>query len=196
MSTPLPPTPSQPGNPSPAPATSKPARSSYDELDSPSRSLPPVVPILIAAVVIGIVLFFVISANRPVTPATGYITKTFYVEQNTKDRVMVGVEVHIKNGSDKPIFVRDVAVKVTTASGELTDTPAPANDVSRYLAAYPELKQSNAGWIGDNTKLAPGAERDALFIVGYVITKDVWEQRKALEVTINLYDQKPLILKQ
>lgn len=168
-----------------------------EEMDSPSRSLPPLVPVLIAAIVVGAIVFFIARSNRPVTPASGSITKTFAVEQNTKDRVLVGVEVHLKNGSDKTIYVRDVTVQVTPATGEpIKDNPAPGSEVPRYYQAYPALKQSNAEWIGDNTKLMPGEERDGLFLVGYTLTKEQWDQRKGLEVTINLYDQKPLILKQ
>src|SRR5437763_2433011 len=122
----------------PSPST-PPSKSSYEELDSPSRTLPPVVPILIAAVVVAAVVFFIVRSNRPVTPATGSITKVLAVEQSTKDRVLVSIEVHVKNGSEKPIYVRDVTVKANTSAGELTDTPAPANDVPRYFQAYPAL---------------------------------------------------------
>ena len=191
-------TPTTPPNPptTPQPPKQPRAKSSYEELNAPERSLPPVVPILIAAVVVAIVVFIIVRTNKVVTPATGFITKSFYVEQTSKDRVLVGIECHIKNGSEKPIYVKDVAVKVTLPTGELIDTPAPPNDVPRYYAAYPALKQSNAEWMGDNTKLMPGEDRDSLFIVGYQINADAWNQRKGLEVTINLYDQKPLVLRQ
>lgn len=180
----------------PQPPQPQSSRSSYEELDSPSRSLPPVVPVLIAAVIVGALIFFVVRGNRPVTPASGTITRTFYVEQNTKDRVLAGVEVSVKNGSDKPIFVREVEVKVTAPNGEFTDSPAPGSDVPRYYQAYPALKQSNADGMPNNTKVMPGEQRDGLFIVGFPLTKEQWEQRKSLQVTINLYDQKPLIIKQ
>jgi hypothetical protein len=188
MSTPQPPAP--PAKPS------QPAPSSYQEMDSPSRSLPPIVPVLIAGVLVGAILFFIARSNRPVAPATGSISKVFAVEQSTKDRVLVGVEVNVKNSSDAAIYVKDAKVKVTLPAGQLEDTPAPADDVPRYLQAYPALKQSNAEWMGDNTKIMPGASRDGLFILGYQVTKDAWDKRKSVEVTINFYDQRPLILKQ
>jgi hypothetical protein len=189
MSTPpQPPSPPQPTKPQPAPT-------SYQEMDSPERSLPPIIPVLIAAAVVGAIIFVIARANRPVTPATGNITKVFAVEQSTKDRVLVGVEVHIKNASDAAIYIKDAKVKVTLPTGELVDTPAPANDMPRYFQAYPALKQSNAEWMGDNVKIMPGAERDGLFILGYQVTKDAWDQRKSVEVTINLYDKPPIVLK-
>ena len=191
----FPPTPPQAPKP-PQPEKQPSAQNSYQEMDSPERSLPPIGPVLIAGAIVAAIVFFVVKTNRPVTPATGTITKTFYVEQSTKDRVLAGIEVHIKNGSEKPIYVKDIAVKLTTPQGEFKDTPAPANDVPRYLQAYPALKQSNAEWIGDNVKIMPGAERDGLLILGFPVTKDGWEQRKTLEVTISLYDQKSLVLKQ
>src|SRR5437870_4808722 len=111
--------------------SAQPPKSAYEEMDSPSRTLPPIVPVLIAAVIVGAIVFFVVRGNRPVTPASGTITKTFYVEQNTKDRVLAGVEVHVKNGGEKPIYVKEVEVKLVTPSGEFKDTPAPGSDVPR-----------------------------------------------------------------
>src|ERR1700760_3575586 len=104
-------TPPQPPSPSIPPKPSAPT--SYQEMDSPERSLPPVVPVLIAAVVIGIIVFFVARTNRQVPPATGSITKVFAVEQSSKDRVLVGVEVNIKNSEEATIYVKDAAVKVS-----------------------------------------------------------------------------------
>jgi hypothetical protein len=183
------------GTPQP-PAPPKPATSSYQEMDSPARSLPPIVPVLIAAVAIGAIVFFIARTNRQTPPATGSITKVFAVEQTSKDRVLVGVEVNIKNSGDAAIYVKDESVKVSLPTGDLTDTPAPGADMPRYFQAYPELKQSNAEWMGDNTKIMPGASRSGLFIVGYQVTKDVWDKRKSVEVTIHFYDRMPLVLKQ
>ncbi len=184
------------GTPQPPAPPKPPAPGSYQEMDSAGRSLPPVVPVLIAAILIGAIVFVIARKNRQVPPATGSITKVFAVEQTSKDRVLVGVEVNVKNSSDATIYVKDASVKVTLPTGEFEDTPAPGADMPRYFQAYPALKQSNADWMGDDTKIAPGASRDGLFIVGYQVAKEAWDQRKALEVTINFYDHMPLVLKQ
>src|SRR5436190_11504076 len=79
-----------------------------EEFDSPGRSLPPAVPVLIAAVVLAIAVFAMIRVTTSTTPASGNITKMFHVEQSGGGRVMVGIEVHLKNTSDKPAWVKGV----------------------------------------------------------------------------------------
>lgn len=167
-----------------------------EEMDSASRSLPPIVPVLIAAVVVGAIVFFIARSTRPVAPATGSIAGVFAVEQGSKQSVLVSVAVTVKNSSDAIIYVKDASVKVTLPDKELTDTPAPAVEVPRYLQAYPSLKHGDAEGMGDNTKIMPEASRDGVFVVVYPVTKDAWDKRKSLEVTINFYDQRPLVLKQ
>jgi hypothetical protein len=183
--------------------TAQPPQPSYDaghvpmteEFDSPRRSLPPVGPVLIAAVVLGIVIYAILHFTATPTPATGNITKMFHVEQSTGDRVLVAVEVHLKNMSQKPVWVKGVDVKLTTPSGEFTDKPAPGSDNARYFEAYPALKLSDAAPLTIDTKIQPGSERDGLLIVAFPVNKDGFEKRQALEVTVHFYDQKPLVLK-
>jgi hypothetical protein len=167
-----------------------------EEFDSAERSLPPVVPVLIAAVVIAIAVFVLIRTTTSTTPASGNITKMFHVEQSTGDRVLVGIEIHLKNMGPKPVWVRGVDVKLTTPKGEFTDQPAPGVDHPRYLQAFPDLRQSTAAPLSMDTKLLPGTERDGLLIVGFPVNKDDFEKRQALEVKVNFYDQKPLVMKQ
>ncbi|MCU1287275.1 MAG: hypothetical protein JWO13_3625 [Acidobacteriales bacterium] len=167
-----------------------------EEFDSPRRSLPPAVPVLVAAVVLGIAVFTMVRVTNPVTPASGAITKMFHVEQSTGDRVLVGIEVHLKNMGQKPVWVKGVDVKLTTPQGEFTDQPAPGVDHPRYLQAFPGLRQSNAQPLGMDTKIQPGNERDGLLIVAFPVNGDGFDKRQSVEVKVNFYDQKPLILKQ
>src|SRR5437879_8034604 len=115
-----------------------------EEFDSPRKTLPPVVPVLAAAVILGIALFIFLRFTTSVTPASGMITKMFHVEQSSGDRVLVGIEIHLKNMGQKPVWVKGVDVKLTTPQGEFTDQPAPGVDHPRYLQAFPGLRQSNA----------------------------------------------------
>jgi hypothetical protein len=167
-----------------------------EELDSPRRSLPPAVPVIAAAVVLAIAVFTMVRVTTSTTPASGNITKMSHVEQSSGDRVLVAIELHLKNMGQKPVWVKGVDVKLTTAQGEFTDQPAPASDNPRYFQAYPDLKLSDAAPLSIDTKVQPGAERDGLMVVAFPVNKDGFEKRQALEVKVNFYDQKPLILKQ
>jgi hypothetical protein len=167
-----------------------------EEFDTAERTLPPLVPVLIAAVVVAVVVFVVVRTTTSKTPASGNITKMFHVEQSSGDRILVGIEVHVKNMGKAPVWVRGVDVKLTTPKGEFTDQPAPGVDHPRYMQAFPDLKQSNAAPLSMDTKLLPGTERDGLLIVAFPVNKDDFEKRRAVEVKVNFYDQKPLVMKQ
>jgi hypothetical protein len=166
-----------------------------EEFDSPRRSLPPAVPVVIAAVVLGVAIYAMVRVTTSTTPATGNITKMFHVEQSSGDRVLVAIEIHLKNMGQKPVWVRGVDVKLTTPTGEFTDQPAPGSDNVRYFEAYPALKLSDAAPLTIDTKIQPGSERDGIVIVAFPVNKDGFEKRQGLEVKVNFYDQKPLVLK-
>ncbi len=167
-----------------------------EELDGAARTLPPVVPVLIAMVVIGVLVAALLYFTRPKPIASVTINKIVPVEQLTKDRVLVTMEVTLRNLSAKEIWVRGVEAKIVTPQGESNDVPAPAVDLPRYFKAYPELKQSEAPPLIDNTKIMPGAEQAGMFVVGFPVTKDAFNKRLSLEVTIHLYGQRPLVIKQ
>lgn len=184
--------------------TAQPSKPEYDaahvpmteEFDSFKRTLPPVVPVLIAAVVLGLAVYATLRLTVSTTPASGQITKMVHVQQSTGDRVMVAIEVHLKNMEKKPIWVKGVDVKLKTPQGEFIDQPAPGSDNARYFQAYPELKISDAEPLSRDTKIQPGNERDGIMVVAFPVNKDVFEKRNALEVTVNFFDHKPLLLKQ
>src|SRR5438874_2469872 len=83
-----------------------------EEFDTPRRSLPTAVPVIIAAVVLGVAIFAMVRVTTSTTPATGNITKMFHVEQSSGDRVLVAIEVHLKNMGQKAVWVRGVDVKL------------------------------------------------------------------------------------
>jgi hypothetical protein len=45
------------------------------------------------------------------------------------------------------------------------------------------------------TKIDPGQQRQGSIIVAYPVTKEQFDQKKALELTVSLYDQNPLVIK-
>jgi len=193
--TPGPQTTQQP-SPQPQPPVS-PARGAAPnvyEMDSSRPSL--IVPILIAVVVIAICAMALVYFTRIPPVASGKIEKVVPVEQVTKDRVLVTIETSVRNQAQHDIFVRSVDAKITTPQGEASDVPAPVTDLQRYFSAYPALKESDAPPLADNFKISPGQEQRGMFVVGFPVTKDAFEKRQSLEVTIHFYNQRPLVIKQ
>jgi hypothetical protein len=68
-------------------------------------------------------------------------------------------------------------------------------DFERYFQAYPDLRQHTMDAMARETKIDPGQQRQGSIIVAYPITKEQFDQKKALELTVSLYDQNPLVIK-
>jgi hypothetical protein len=166
--------------------------------DVPERKSPlaAIAPWLVAAVAIavGAYLFLRIPEDPPVADVK--ITKLFAVQQPGVDRVIVGIEVRVKNIYTKDIIVRGINVKLVTADQQnYTDQPAGAGENARYFAAIPELKQSDAPQLPFDTKLSAGQEATGLLMVSFPVTKDVFDKRQSLEVKIDFYGMKPVTAK-
>jgi hypothetical protein len=82
-----------------------------------------------------------------------------------------------------------------TSSGEHEDdNPASAVDFDRYLQAFPALKEHVDQPLKVETKVPAGLETKGSMIVAFPIPVDEFNQRKSLTVTIEPYDQKPLVI--
>lgn len=153
-------------------------------------------PWLIAAVVIaaGAYLFLRVTAAPPV--ATGKVNKVFAVEQPGTERVIVGIECDLRNAYEKEIIVRGVSVKLVTDKGEeQTDQASAGAEHQRYFQAFPQLKQSDAPPLTFDTKLAPGQQTTGLVMVSFPVTKQSFDQRKDLTLTVSFYGMKPVTLR-
>jgi hypothetical protein len=69
-------------------------------------------------------------------------------------------------------------------------------DLDRYFQAFPALKESSEPPLSPETKLLAGAEQRGTIIVSFKVTREAFDQRKSLTVTIQPYDQVlPVVLK-
>jgi hypothetical protein len=166
--------------------------------DEPERKSPLAViaPWLIAAVFIAVGAYLFLRVTEAPPVAQGKITKLFAVEQQGVERVIVGVEMSLRNAYDKEIIVRGVNAKLVTADGqEQTDQASAASEQARYFQAIPQLKQSDASPLAFDTKLTPGQQLTGLAMFTFPVTKDAFDKRKSLEVRIDFYGMKPVTLR-
>jgi len=49
-----------------------------------------------------------------------------HVEQSSGDRVLVAIELHLKNMDKRPVWVKGLTSNSLTPQGEFTDQPAQA----------------------------------------------------------------------
>ena len=180
-------TPSQPPTPaSPAPLGGVPRE----------RELPLWAPWVIAAIGIAIAAAAFLYVTKEPPSASGKITKVFAVEQKGSERVLVGVEVAIRNETEKELLTRDVSLKVKAGGQEFTDTAAASGELDRYYQAYPDFKQSDFPPLAFETKIPRYGMTEGVVVFGIPVTKEQFDAREALEVNIRIYGRKPLVLKE
>lgn len=165
-----------------------------EEMDSAKWTLPPVMPVLIVlaalAVVIGLGAYFL----RAKPGASGAITGIYAAELPDKSSTMVVVQVKVNNIGNKPIWVRDIKAQLKTDQGEWSDEAASQVDFARYFQALPALAEHQAPPLKPETKIAPGGQAEGMLLVSFPVSREAFENRKSLSVTLENYDRRPMVI--
>ena len=199
---PPPPSPPTPTASKPAVAAPRKAAADYDrahvpmgeEFDKAKWTMPPWQPVVIALAVVGIIVGIVAYFNRAKPAASGGVDEVTAVAI-PGDSVMAAINVHFGNSSQYLIKVHTIKATVQTSKGEFSDEAANASDYQRYYQAFPDLKQNAKTPLMQDARIAPGANGIGTIIVSFPITKDVFDSRQSLTVTVEPYDGLPIVLK-
>ena len=191
------PAPSQP-QPSPGAAPQTPDAGHIpmgEELDRARWTLPPIVPILVAAVAVAAVVFLVSYTNRAQPVATGAITKLARVDQ--QGNTMVAVQVKVDNKIEKQLWIKDISSELETADGnKYPDHVSPAAEAARYLKAFPPLREVQSDALREELKIPPGSSFTGYTVFSYPVKPEDFDARKSLTLRISMYDQPALVIKQ
>jgi len=179
---------SQPTQPQPEPSAP-----GYDEFGTAKRTLPPAAPVAIALVVVGIVVGIVAYTQRAKPAAQGSIDGAWFSQPANMPSPMVLVEVSLHNVSDKTLYIKSISAGIKTDQGDQSDEAASASDFDRYLQAYPDLR-GHSEPLRVETKIPPGGDQKGSVLVTFPITQQQFDARGDLTVTIEPYDQKPMVL--
>jgi len=188
------PTPASVPAPTPGPATEF---HIGDEFSTAKRTLPPAGIVLVAIAVIAVIVAIVAFYERPQPQGAGSITFVVASEVPQQNIVLAAITLTLSNHAGKALWIRSLKAEITTADGRTyEDKAASAVDLDRYFQAFPPLKESSEPPLSPETKLLPGAEKRGTIVVSFPITKEAFDQRKSLAVTIQPYDQPlPIVLK-
>ncbi len=167
-----------------------------EEFDSAKRTLPPAAPVAIALVVVAIVVAIIAFAFRAKPVAQGGIDAVYVSTQPGQPNIFVPIQVTLRNVTDKTIYIKEIGASVKTDQGEQSDTAAASSDYARYFAAFPDLKEHSTQALVVETKIAPGAEQKGTVLVSFPMTKEQFDARKDLTVTIQPYDQREIVLRE
>jgi hypothetical protein len=185
--------------PQPKPASPQPDAghiSMSEEMDRAKWTLPPIIPLLIAAAIVAIVLFaYSFHATKPL--ASGKILGVDAAEQVDQQHVIAAVQLQVSNVTDKPLWIKQVTVQVKPSGGDkalLEDQGAPAAEFDRYLQAFPGLAAHKMDAMATDTKIAPGATVQGMVIVAFPESKADFDKRQWLHVKIEPYDHQPFTI--
>jgi hypothetical protein len=182
----------------------KPAPPQYDaghvpiteEFDSPKRSLPPAVPVVIALVAVAIVVGVIAFVERSKPVAQGGIDAVYASQPANMTNTMVVLQVTMRNVGDKAVYIKSISANVKTDQGDQSDDAASPSDYDRYFSAYPDLRAHATQPLTVETKIMPGAEQKGTVLVAFPVTEQQFNARKDLNVTIVPYDQNPIVLRE
>ena len=195
------PTPPPPSNPPSANATVKAKASDgshaghipiTEEMDSAKWTLPPIVPLLIAAVVVGILVAVVALSNRTKPSAALAITKVASAAQ--EGNTMVAIQIKLDNQVEGPLWIKQIQAEMEAPDGKkYTDSAAPAVDAPRYVEAFPALGEAKADWLKEDLKIPTKTSFNGVAIFSFPVDKAAFDKRKQVTMRIQLYDRPTLV---
>src|ERR1035437_10126458 len=169
---------------------------STEEFDSPKRSLPPAVPVVIALVVVAIVVGVIVCGEPSKPVAQGGIDSVYASQPAGMTSTMIALQVTVTNVVDKALYINSSSANLKTDQGDQSDDAASPSDYDRYFAASPALRQPATQPLTVETKIMPGAEQKGTVLVAFPVTEQQFNARKDLNVTIVPYDQNPIVLRE
>lgn len=114
--------------------------------------------------------------------------------ENTFDEVIVVAELRLRNQSSGPIFLSDMSALLNLPTEEHRSLAATTSDYDRVFIAYPELVPMKRDPLLRDTTIPAGGTAEGQLIFNYPITKDQWDMRRSLDITISFLHQKDLVL--
>ena len=189
----------RPVPPPPPPATPEPITEFHigDEFGTAKRNLPPAGILLICIAAVAVIVGIFAFKERQKPQGAGSIDFVSAAEVPGQNMILAAITLTLRNTADKPLWIHTLQAQLATADGRtFDDKAASAVDLDRYFQAFPALKESSEPPLSPETKLLAGAEQRGTIIVGFKVTREVFDQRKSLTVTIQPYDQVlPVVLK-
>jgi hypothetical protein len=164
-----------------------------EEFDRAKWTLPPLGIVGIALAVLAVVVVILGYANRAKPVAAGAINgaNAVQLQDNT---ILAAIQLNVANVTEKPWFIRSVKATVKTDQGEFSDNAATGVDSERYFQAFPTLGQGASPILKFDQKIPAGQNQVGTIVVSFPMTKDQFDARKSLTVTIEPFDNRPVTL--
>ncbi len=184
-----PPTPSAPADAAAGSPQRGPTINIADEFGTAKRNLPPLKPLLLTTALILVIVAIVSFFQRAKPQGAGSLDAVTAVELPGQNASLVALTFTLRNSGKKPLWVHDIQGKLVTSSGIASSDAVSAVDFDRYYQAFPSLKASTQPALSPEDKVQPGEEVKRTVIVSFPVTLENFNQRRAVSVVIQPYDQ-------
>jgi len=161
-----------------------------EEFGNAKRTLPPAGIVLICIAAVAVIVGIFAFTERPKPQGAGSIDFVTAADVPGQNMILAAITLTLRNTGKQPLWIHTLKAQLTTADGKVfDDEAASAIDLDRYYRAFPGLKESSEPPLSPETKLQPGDERKGTIIIGLKVSKEAFDQRKSLTVSIQPYDQ-------
>jgi hypothetical protein len=111
------------------------------------------------------------------------------------NQLLVFAHVRLNNPNATPITVVDDWAVITMPDGE-TQRSLGASQVAfdKVFQAYPQLAPMRMDPLRRDAQIPPGQSMDGLVVFSYQLSKEQWEKRKSMQVTITFNGAKDVTL--
>lgn len=166
-----------------------------EEMDRAKWTLPPIGIVLIGIAVVAVVGFALGWFNRYQPAVSGHVDDVFAVQMSDGASVLSTVRVSVKNDTQKALYIRNLKGELKTADGKsMEDVPASEVDYERYFQAFPDLRAHAGPALKLEQKIDPGQQVQGTLVFGFNVTKDDFDKRQNLLITIEPYDNRAIVL--
>lgn len=192
-----------------APRTSKDLYDDEDNQESPAGHALKVVLLAVILVAAAIAAYVYLGEKPPVATGDVLHVSAFpvHAESNVEaaagmpaqadkfDEVLVLAEVRIHNQSTYPLFVQDMWADLALPSGEtLRNLAVGRGDYRRAFIAYPQMAPMQGQPIEREATIAPGETLQGMMLFHYSLTKEEFDKKKSLDISMSFLHQKNLTM--
>jgi hypothetical protein len=183
------------------------------QIDEPTNYGRLALRILIALIISALVVVAWVRFGRKTPVATGEIARVniFPVQARITggaagtpgmqgqdqivNQLLVFAHVRLHNPNSAPITIVDDWAVVTSPDGETQRAIGASQvDFNKVFLAYPQLAPVRMDPLRRDLKIQPGQSVDGLVVFSYPLSREDWDKRKSMQVTISFNGAKDVTL--
>ncbi len=182
---------------SPPPAPTPESQEKFDigeEYGTAKKNLPPAGIVAICVVVVIAIVAVYSLTNRVKQHSTGTIDDVVTTAVPGQNMVMVAINVSLQNNEKKPLWIKSIQVGAEVNGEKLSDDAIPAVDAKRYIETLPDLKTHALQLLAPEMQINPGEKIAGTVLGTFSVGADAFAARKSVTVSVNPYDELPIVM--